>query len=52
MATPIAPTPTLRGKAARKFLEEISKCRKASPEEKERIRANAKWVQERFECDF
>ena len=52
MATPIAPTPTLKGKAARKFLEEISKNKKASAEEKERIRTNAEWVRERLECKF
>lgn len=52
MATPIAPTPTLKGKAARKFLEDIAKSRKASPEEKERIKANAEWVRERMDCDF
>ena len=52
MATPIAPTPTLKGKAARKFLNEIAKCKKASTEEKERIRANAEWIRARLQCDF
>ena len=37
MATPIAPTPTLTGKAAKKFLEEIKNPRKATPEEMQRI---------------
>ena len=52
MATPIAPTPTLRGDAARKFLEDISNPRKASKEEIERITANAQWVRDRMKCKF
>ncbi|MBQ2874014.1 MAG: hypothetical protein IJE85_01820 [Bacteroidales bacterium] len=52
MATPIAPTPELRGKAARKFLEEMAKNEKASPEEIERIRQNALWVRDRMKSDF
>jgi len=52
MATPIAPTPELTGRAAEKFLEEMAENRKASPEEKARIKANAQWVRERMDFDF
>ena len=52
MATPIAPTPELTGKAAKEFLKELAECRKASPEEKARIKANAQWVGERMDFDF
>ncbi len=52
MATPIAPTPTLTGEAARKFLEDISQNRKATTEELERIKANAQWVKDRMDFDF
>ena len=52
MATPIAPTPELTGKAAKEFLKELTECRKASPEEKARIKANAQWVGERMDFDF
>ncbi|MBP5318012.1 MAG: hypothetical protein J6Y77_01220 [Paludibacteraceae bacterium] len=38
MATPIAPTPPLHGQAALDFIAEMEKNKKASPEEKERIR--------------
>ena len=52
MATPIAPTPELTGRAAEKFLEEMAENKKASPEEKARIKANAQWVRERMDFDF
>lgn len=52
MATPIAPTPELTGKAAEDFLKEMAECRKASPEEKARIKANAQWVRERMDFEF
>ena len=52
MATPIAPTPELTGKAAKEFMKELAECRKASPEEKARIKANAQWVGERMDFDF
>ena len=52
MATPIAPTPELTGKAARKFMEEMAQNKKATPEEKARIKANAQWVMERMDFDF
>ena len=52
MATLIAPTPELTGKAAKEFLKELAECRKASPEEKARIKANAQWVGERMDFDF
>ena len=37
MATPIAPTPTLTGKAAEKFLQEIKNTPKISREKREQI---------------
>ena len=52
MATPIAPTPELTGKAARKFMEEMAQNKKATPDEKTRIKANAQWVMERMDFDF
>jgi hypothetical protein len=52
MATPIAPTPELTGKAAKEFLKELAENRKATPEEKARIKANAQWMMERMDCDF
>ncbi|MBR0321322.1 MAG: hypothetical protein IIX08_02920, partial [Bacteroidales bacterium] len=54
---PIAPTPTLTGKAAKKFLEEIKNPRKATPEEMQRILAGAERIKKclilissRYEC--
>ena len=52
MATPIAPTPELTGKAAKEFLKELAENRKATHEEKARIKANAQWMMERMDCDF
>ena len=52
MATPIAPTPELTGRAAEQFLKEMAENRKATSEEKARIKANALWVMERMEFDF
>jgi hypothetical protein len=52
MATPIAPTPELTGKAAEEFMKELAENRKATPEEKARIKANAEWIRERMDFDF
>lgn len=52
MATPIAPTPELTGRAAKKFLKGLAENRKVTPEEMARIRANAQWVKERMDFDF
>ncbi|MBR5198799.1 MAG: hypothetical protein IKW20_03095 [Bacteroidales bacterium] len=52
MATPIAPTPELTGKAAKEFFKEMAENRKATKEEKDRIKANAQWVMERMDFDF
>ena len=52
MATPIAPTPELTGKAAEEFLKVLAENRKATPEEKARNKANAQWVMERIDFDF
>ena len=52
MATPIAPTPELTGKDAEEFLRDLAENRKAAPEEKARIKANAQWLMERMDFDF
>ena len=52
MATPIAPTPELTGKAAEEFMKELAENRKATPEEKARIKANAQWIKARMDFDF
>ena len=52
MATPIAPTPELTGKAAAEFLEEISKNRKATQEERERVRQGAERIKRMIHFDF
>ena len=52
MATPIAPTPELKGKAARKFLEEMAKNKKASPEEIERIKSGAERIRKMLDFEF
>lgn len=52
MATPIAPTPELTGRAAEEFLKDLAENRKATPEEKARIKANAQWILERMDFDF
>ena len=52
MVTPIAPTPELTGKAAEEFMKELAENRKATPEEKARIKANAEWIRERMDFDF
>ncbi len=44
MAKPIAPTPELHGQAAIDFITEIEKNKKASEEEKKRIKERAKIV--------
>ena len=52
MATPIAPTPELIGRAARKFLEEMAKNKKASPEEVERVKIGAERIRKMIDFDF
>jgi len=52
MATPIAPTPELTGRAAEKFLEELAKNKKASPEERERVRQGAERIKKMIHFDF
>ena len=52
MATPIAPTPELTGKAAKKFLTEISNPRKATKEEMERIERHAAAIWKIVKCDL
>ena len=41
MAKPIAPTPVLKGQAAVDFVKELSKNKKASKEERARVKAGA-----------
>lgn len=52
MATPIAPTPELTGKAAREFLEEMAQNRKATPEEIERVKKGAERIKKMIHFDF
>ena len=52
MATPIAPTPELTGKAAREFMEDMAKCRKATKEEAERVRQGAERIKGMIHFDF
>lgn len=44
MAKPIAPTPELHGQAAIDFITEIEKNKKASPQEKQKLKERAKVV--------
>ena len=52
MATPIAPTPTLTGKAAEKFLQEIQNPPKISKEKRERIKKNAAEIEQILTFEF
>ena len=52
MATPIAPTPTLTGKAAEKFLQEIQNPSKISKEKRERIKKNAAEIEKILTFEF
>ena len=52
MATPIAPTPELTGKAARKFMEEMAQNKKATPEEIERVKTGAERIKKMIHFDF
>ena len=52
MATPIAPTPELTGKAARKFMEEMAQNSKATPEEIERVKKGAERIKKMIHFDF
>lgn len=52
MAKPIAPTPPLKGETAIDFLREISKNKKVSPEERERIRKGAQRIKSMLTFNF
>ncbi len=52
MATPIAPTPTLTGKAAEKFLEDIKNTQKISKEKREQIMKNAAEIEKLLTFEF
>ncbi len=52
MATPIAPTPELTGKAARKFLEEISSQEKASEEKIKQMKERSAVIEKMLTFDF
>ena len=52
MATPIAPTPELTGKAAEEFLKELAENRKATPEEIERVKKGAERIMRMIHFNF
>lgn len=52
MSKPIAPTPPLKGKAALDFIAELEKNRKASTEEKKRVKEGAKRIEEMLTFSF
>ena len=52
MATPIAPTPILTGKAAKRFLREIANPQKASKEKLAEIERRASEIEKIVKCDF
>ena len=52
MATPIAPTPTLTGKDAEKFLHEISNPQKVSKEKREKIFQDAAEIEKLLTFEF
>lgn len=52
MATPIAPTPPLTGQDALDFLVNLEKNEKATPEEKERVKAGAERIKKMVHFNF
>ena len=52
MATPIAPTPELTGRAAEKFLEDLANMEKASPERIQLMKERARQVEKILTFDF
>ena len=52
MATPIAPTPTLKGKAAKKFLYELENLKKLSPERIQQMKENSAKIEKMLTFDF
>lgn len=52
MAKPIAPTPPLKGEAAIDFIREISKNKKVSPEEREKVRKGAQRIKSMLTFNF
>ena len=52
MATPIAPTPELTGRAAEKFLEDLANMEKASPERIQLMKDRARQVEKILTFDF
>ena len=52
MATPIAPTPTLKGKAAKKFLDELENLKKLSPERIQQMKENSAKIEKMLTFDF
>ena len=52
MATPIAPTPELTGKAAIEFMERMAETRKATPEEIERVKKGAERIKKMIHFEF
>lgn len=52
MARPIAPTPPLKGQAAIDFIMELEKKKKASPEEKKRVKEGAERIKAMLTFNF
>ena len=52
MATPIAPTPELTGKAAERFLQDMKNLKKISKEKREQIKKNASEIEKILTFEF
>jgi hypothetical protein len=52
MATPIAPTPELTGKAAKKFLDELENLKKLSPGRIRQMKENSAKIEKMLTFDF
>ena len=52
MATPIAPTPELTGKAAERFLQDMKNPKKISKEKREQIKKNASEIEKSLTFEF
>lgn len=52
MVKPIAPTPPLKGQAAVDFFVEMEKNKKATPEERARVKAGAERIKKMLTFNF
>lgn len=52
MAKPITPTPPLKGEAAIDFIRELNKNKKATPEEREKVRKDAQRIKSMLTFNF